>query len=70
MDIQKYFFYNCSYDKVDLFLPTSPKTTSAVTKEFRKAASTRINRFPKAAGNYTKKFAAVIENPSIWVAVA
>jgi hypothetical protein len=46
----------CCYDNAYLFLPILLKATGAVKEEFPKAASTRLNDFAKAAGNFRMKY--------------
>jgi hypothetical protein len=43
------------YENTYCFLPILPKAASAIIKEFLKADSIHINKFPKAAENFLKK---------------
>jgi hypothetical protein len=45
------------YENTYCFLPILPKAASAIKKEFLKADSIHINKFPKAADNFMKKSA-------------
>jgi hypothetical protein len=62
------------YENTYCFLPILPKAASAIIKEFLKADSIHINKFPKAGDNFLKKSAkkltlAAFGNPFKWALV-